>query len=574
MTRRSSQRWMAIALPIVAGLAILALGLVLMPGRREVEQAARRAAPPVPPVVPPQATPTAAPVPPSAPPHPELGPAILTANATALAALTQSLTDQGVTVTTAQVAYDLAAAGRPAVALAYLAARADGTGPATWLLRVDLLRKLGRRKEAEALLAAAATRPIGVPPAAIIATGYALDRPDLIIAAAASGAIPPPDAKLAHDLAQRAEARGRLDWLAQLDRAGGADWRAGDPWLALRVAIRTGDSASVLRAIGGLPAEEREDARTAWMTRTGDRAGLRSQMLAQAARPGADLPALAERLLAIGAREDAIALLRRAAIGQSPGSAVGQRLLYLMGPRPASGDREWLRQQALAGSSADQARWLAAYAERDTPATALAFVQRHPLAARTDIAILRLQLAQEEGDRGAARQAMAALLDGRALEPGALRRLSALADGLDPAQARALAERRIAAGIAGPRDRLDLAWAAWNAGDAARTRDWLHEYLVEAPGDLPALRLMADAQARLGGPAAARPWLERALLRAPRPGRPRAGLLDRLGRRAEALALVTAMRRAAPRDAELAALQARLLIAAGQPGRARAVLTP
>ncbi|QPT09736.1 hypothetical protein [Sphingomonas paucimobilis] len=124
------------------------------------------------------------------------------------------------TVTTAQVAYDLAAAGRPAVALAYLAARADGTGPATWLLRVDLLRKLGRRKEAEALLAAAATRPIGVPPAAIIATGYALDRPDLIIAAAASGAIPPPDAKLAHDLAQRAEARGRLDWLAQLDRAG------------------------------------------------------------------------------------------------------------------------------------------------------------------------------------------------------------------------------------------------------------------------------------------------------------------------------------------------------------------
>ena len=179
------------------------------------------------------------------------------------------------------------------------------------------------------MLAAAATRPIGVPPAAIIATGYALDRPDLIIAAAASGAIPPPDAKLAHDLAQRAEARGRLDWLAQLDRAGGADWRAGDPWLALRVAIRTGDSASVLRAIGGLPAEEREDARTAWMTRTGDRAGLRSQMLAQAARPGADLPALAERLLAIGAREDAIALLRRAAIGQSPGSAVGQRLLYL-----------------------------------------------------------------------------------------------------------------------------------------------------------------------------------------------------------------------------------------------------
>lgn len=572
MRRHPSQRWMAIGLPIAAGLAILGLGLALMPGPREVEQAARRAAPPAPSAVPPAAPVIAAA--PSAPAPPELAPAIRSADAAELVRLTQALIDRGVAVTTAQVAYDLAAAGRPAVALAYLAARPDGVMPATWPLRIALLRKSGRGEEAVALLTAAAARPGDVPAAAIVAAGYALDRPDLIITAAASGAIPPPDAKLAHDLAQRAEARGRLDWIARLDRAGGADWRAGDPWLALRVAIRSGDSAAALRAIGGLPAGEQDAARTAWMTRTGDRAGLRGQILAQAAQPGADLPVLAERLLALDARADAIALLRRAATDQSPGSAVGQRLLYLMGPRPAPADRDWLRARALAGDASDQARWLAAYAERDAPGTALAFVQRHPLAARTDVAILRLQLAQAAGDRGAARQAMATLLDGRALEPVTLRRVSGLADGLDPAQARGLAERRIAAGIAGPRDRLDLAWAAWNAGDAAATRDRLRDYLAEAPGDLPALRLMADAQSRLGGPAAARPWLERALLQAPRTGRTRVELLDRLGRRDEALALVTAMRRDAPRDTELAALHARLLIAAGQPGRARAVLTP
>ena len=566
------QRWMAIALPVGAGAAILALGLFLMPSAREVEQAERRAVPPAAPVAQaPDAIPVATPAP--VPSHPDLAAALKTGDAATLAALTATLIEEHVPVTTAQVAHDLVASGRPAVALAYLAARPDGAAPTHWPLRVETLRKLGRTAEAQALLAQAARQPSGVAPPALIAAGYALDRPDLIIAAAASGAIPPPTPTLAHDLAQRAEAKGRLDWIAALERTRAADWRTGDPWLALRVALRQGDRAGAERAIAALPAGERDAAQADLLARIGDLAGQRQQILAQAARPGAPLPVLAERLLALDARGDALALLRRAATGQPVGAPAAQRLLYLMGPRPAEGDREWLRAQAQSGPAAEQTRWLAAYAEREGPATALAVTERHPLAARTDVALLRLQLAQAAGDRAAARRAVAVLLDGRALEPGMLRRVSALAEGLDPRQAHMLAERRIAGGVAAPRDRLDLAWAAWNAGDAARTRDQLRDYLAGMPNDATALRLMADAQAKLGGAAAARPWLERALAQTPG-GPARVALLDRLGRRPEALALVERLRREAPRDTELAALQARMLIAAGQPGRARAVLTP
>lgn len=572
MRRRADQRWMAIALPVGAGGAVLALGLFLMPSAREVQQAERRATPPAMPVAPaPVAIPMSAPSP--MPARPDLAAALKTGDATALAALTATLIHQGVPVTTAQVAYDLVAKGRPAVALNYLAARPDGADVANWPLKVETLRKLGRKAEAQALLEQAARKPLGVAPSALIAAGYALARPDLIVAAAASGAIPPPDARLAHDLAARAEAAGRLDWIVALERTGAADWRTGDPWLALRVAVRRGDKAAAMRAIAALPPSEREAAEADLMARTGDQAGLRRQILAQAAQPGAALPVLAERLLALGAREDAIALLRRAATGQPIGSPVAQRLLWLMGPRPAAADRDWLRAQALSAPAAEQPDWLAAYAEREAPATALSVAAKHPLAGRTDVALLRLQLAQAVHDRGAARQAMAALLDGRMLEPATLKRISASAEGIDPQQARTLAERRIAAGMAGPRDRLDLAWAAWNAEDAARTRDMLRDHLADAPDDVAALRLMADAQSRLGGATAARPWLERALARTPG-GRARAELLDRLGRHGEALALVEALRRDAPRDGELAALQARMLIAVGQPGRARAVLTP
>ncbi|KQM65515.1 hypothetical protein ASE75_04430 [Sphingomonas sp. Leaf17] len=576
MSARNHDGRLAVILPVAVGVALLGGALFLLPGQMEVRHAEQRAQPVATEAAPVPAPAAVAPPPQALPPSPPaIATLIPTADAATLATLTAELVAAGVGVTTRQVAYDLAAARRPAVALAYLAARPDGAEPTTWRLRADLLRATGRPAEAAAMLAAAVRGRGGVAPADIIATGYALDRPDLIVAAAASGAIPPPDAALALDLARRADRAGRDDLIVTLDRTTTANWRAADPWLAIRVATRRGDMAAALAAVPSLPIAQQEAAREAIVTKAGDRAALRSMLLARAEAPGAARETVAEQLLAAGYRDDAIAVLKGAAVGQPVDSRGVQRLLYLMGPRPAAADRAWLREQALRGGAAEQRAWLAVYADHDRPADALAFATRHPLASQTDILLKRAALARAAGDAAAGRAAIAGLLDGRALDAAQVRAMSAVQPaGLDAAQASAITRLRVATGVAAPSDRLDLAWAAWNGGDARQAATWLRGYLADAPTDAAALRLMADVQAKTGGAAAARPWLERALAQTPAKSRAQAELLDRLGRDAEALRVVEELRRDAPRDRALAAMQARLLIAQGQPGAARTVLQP
>ncbi len=563
---------LALLLPALTGIGLLAGGLMLLPKEREILPAVRRAQP-----VPFSTARSSMPAPASPvlpPAHPSITAQIATADAATLAALTTRLIAEGQPVSTLQVAYDLVAAKRPAVALDYLAARPDGGTAATWRLRIDLLHQTGRDANAAALVARAAAEKRGPLPAAdIVAAAYAIDRPDLVIVAAANHVIPPPDPALALDLARRADKTGRRDLIALLDTTTTANWRAADPWLAIRVAARSRDTAAGLRAAGYLPVEQRQAAREAILTEAGDRAGLRTELLAHAAAPGAALEQIAERLVAAGYRGDATAVLRRAAAGLAPTAPAAQRLLYLMGPRPGSDDLAWLKQQSLQGSATRQRSWLACYAERDQPGAALAFVSRHPLADETDVMLMRLTLARAAGNDAAGRTVLTALLDGRALSPDQVRAVSAAAPArIDPAQAAAITKRRVAAGIAAPRDQLDLAWVAWNTGDAKAAGQWLDAHLATTPTDLPALRLMADVQARIGGAREARPWLERALAQTPADSRARAEVLEKLGRRAEAVKLVETLRSETPQDRSLAALHARLLITQGKPGRARTVL--
>jgi hypothetical protein len=562
---------LAIVLPALAGLGLLAGGLMLLPNDREIRHAARRAQP-VP--VPSSSMPSAPVSPPTLPPaHPAIAAQIATADAATLAALTAQLIAEGQSVSTLQVAYDLVAAKRPAVALGYLAARPDGGAATTWRLRVDLLRQTGRTADAAALVARAAQTRGSVAAADIVAAAYAIDRADLVIAAAANHVIPPPDAALSLDLARRADKAGRTDLIALLDKATAANWRAADPWLAIRVAARARDTAAGLRAANYLPVEQRATARETILTEAGDRDGLRTELLARAEVPGAQPEREAERLLASGYRSDAMAVLRRAAAGQSTTASAAQRLLYLMGPRPGADDLAWLEQQSMHGGADQQRAWLTRYAERDRPGEALAFLSRHPLASQTDVMLMRLSLARASGNDTAGRAVLASLLDGRSLDPAQVAALSAAAPAkMEPAQAAGIAKRRVAAEVAAPRDQLDLAWTAWNAGDAKGAAKWLGQHLANDPTDLPALRLMADVQARIGGERSARPWLDRALAQTPAASKARVEILEKLGRRVEAVALVETLRAEAPRDRSLAALHARLLIAQGQAGRARTVL--
>ena len=574
MTSAQQKQRLTVVLPVALGVAALLAAPWLLPGATElagIDERTNSAAPPVeaavstPPVTEPPPAPTL-------PTPPSLAEQIATADAATLDALTDRLVADGAQVSSVGVAHDLVSAGRPAVALAYLAARPDGATPATWRLRFDLMRSTGDTTGALALLTAATRARTGVAPADIVTAGYALDRPDLIVQAAQAGAIPPPDAALTLDLARRLEKRGAAA-IAALDRVARTDWRAADPWLALRVARASGDTAAALRAAKLLPAKDRTAAEEDALTRSGDRAGLIALLRRQAAQPRVDRAALAERLLAAGDRAGAISTFQAAAATSPPNAPVAERLLYLMGPRPEAPALAWLVRRATTGLAQSQRAWLPVYAERDTPSAALALLARHPLNSQTDVLMTRLRLARAAGEDAAGNTALAALLDGRALSPVELRRIAAIAPPRPPAAlAAALARRRSDAGLVGPQERLDLAWRAWNRGDADGTATVLRPYLNDRPNDVVALRLMGDAQAKLSGDAAARPWFARALAQTDSPSRAGAELLEKLGRRDDAISMVEALRTETPRDRSLVALHARLLIAQGQPGRARAVL--
>lgn len=550
------------AVPLIGGAALVALSVLLIPRSVEVSEALDHRA---------QALPAAAPIAPPAPmtpAPPALTALIANASPQAIAQAVGQLRARGVRVGTAQVVHDLAQAGRAQAALDFLDASADAGSPALWRVRHDLTRGLGRTPQADALIAAAAQRGSAVPPRDIIEAAYAANRPDLLVTAAEQGAIPAPDAKLALDLARRFETAGQIAMIARLDAVSKAQWRQADPWLAMRLAQREGDRAAALRYAMLLPVGQREAAREAIVRAQGDKGALRGLLMERAGRPGADHGATAEQLLAAGLRDDAIGVLERGAATLPPRHKLAQRLLYLMGPRPAARETGWLAARALA-----QREWIDPYVDRVPPRDALALLARHPLANRADMQMMRLSIARSAGEDDAARALLRALLDQPDLTGEQLRALSAAApDRLDPALARRLTDRRMRAGIGSGQDAMALAWTAWNAGDAATAGALVGGYLRRNPDDPAALRLMAYVARKEKGEGAARPWRERALASTPPGTREQAELLESLGRLPEALAVVDRLIATRPADRTLTMFKARLLIANGQPGRARKLL--
>ncbi|WP_150291408.1 tetratricopeptide repeat protein [Sphingobium estronivorans] len=569
---------MAFVGPIVGGGLLLAATVLLMPSHWQIADAIRRGTFSPPPVAVPPPPPSTAQLMQrftegkrlAVPDLQRLMTASTAmASASTLSAMANALAKGGAPVATDRISYDVMAGGRPDVALAFLESRPDRAAPAHWRLRFDLHRKTGDAQGAADLLRAAAMTSGGAPPQDVVEAAYALATPDILVTAAEHGAIPPLSQAQALDLASWANTAQRYDLISRIDRAGTPGWRVRNPWLAMTLAQRSGDTGSALHYAALLPSG-RDAARESIIMASGKPQAMRQYLLEQAEAKGADRPAIAQRLLEKGFRPDAIALLRQQSASGGGDDGTSARMLYLMGPRPDGEDLNWLRSRA----STDP-RWLAAYIEREQPAKALAFVESRPTADSSDMLVQRIALANAARDRVAAARALDGLLDGRQLSAA---QLKAAATAVVPADragryALALARARIAAGQGESVDRLSLAWDSWNRGAAGETAAQLQGYLRDRPNDRAALRLMADAQTRLKGEAAARPWLERLLAVTP-PSIEQAELLNRLGRTSDAMAMVEMLRRASPNDRRLDIMLSQLLIATGNPGRARKVLQP
>ncbi|WP_375195410.1 tetratricopeptide repeat protein [Sphingobium sp.] len=484
--------------------------------------------------------------------------------------MADALAKGGAKDATERVSYDILASGRPDVALAFLESRPGHADPALWRLRFDLRRKTGDLQGANDLLRAAAMTPGAAPTKDLTEAAYALGQPDMLVTAAEHGAIPGLTKVQALDLANWANNAKRYDLIVRIDKAGGRGWRRDNPWLAMTLAQRSGDTGSALRYAALLPTG-REAARESILMASGNRQAIRQLLLEQAEARNADQSAIAQRLLEQGFRSDAIALLRQQSGRLGSQNEISARMLYLMGPRPGEADLAWLRARALADRG-----WMPAYVERAQPAQALAFVESLPSADSSDMLVQRISLANIARDRAAAARAVDRLLDGRSLSAAELK---AASSAVLPAQkaeyySLALARARLAAGQGQMPDRLTLAWDAWNHGNARDAAQQLQSYLQAQPEDRGALRLMADAQEKLKGKDAAKFWLERLLATMPAPSIERAELLMRIGRTADAMAMVEMLRAAAPKDRRLDIMLARLLIVSGDPGRARKVLRP
>jgi thioredoxin-like negative regulator of GroEL len=474
--------------------------------------------------------------------------------------------DRSVPDLTAKISWDLLASGRAATARDVFERRPDRASRSLWRLRLELHRRSNDLQFARAMLVAAARHPGSADPMELVEAAYAINMPEVVLLAAEHGAIARLDRRLSLDLAQRAIRARRLDLLARIDRAGTPEWRLDDPWQAMRLAMAAVRTDEALRYAALLPSGQ-DVARRAVIMASGDPQAIRAMLLTEAAGGREQAEVAAEQLKETGFRTDAIGVLRAACTAASPEDTPCKRVLYLMGPRPDSESLAWLRSRAHEAGD-----WLKIYLERERAPAALSYVEGLATANETDMLLQRLKLARSARDRTAADRAMQALLDGRTLTAEVLSAIAAFAPSrMDAPTIIALARARVAAGFAQPSDHLDLAWAAWNSNNDVQARKHLSAYLEAKPDDADALGLMAEIEAKRRGKQAAQVWLQKMLALTPASSITRVEVLERMGRTGAALDLVEKLRAGEPSNKRLAALHARLLVASGDPGRARKV---
>jgi cellulose synthase operon protein C len=286
------------------------------------------------------------------------------------------------------------------------------------------------------------------------------------------------------------------------------------------------------------------------------------------------------RLLGAGEKGAGERVFRALAAHAAPGDTATRQLLFVWGPRPQPEQMDWLEMRARGATGEAKAKWLSYLTERGGAARAIAAAGKPvPRADDGGVFDAYLEAALTSGDKAALRQA---LLDGAAGAPSAaqLSRLARHATALDdPALERRFALARVAAGSHDAQTARALGLQAVRAGDAVGAERWLTAFNSATGGDAETHRIVGEMQLQRGEVEAARRSFEAALNGLERAGETtrvarvaKAGLLNRLGRTAQARQLYDALLAEQPDDDDLRADYAALLLATGDSGQAQALL--
>ncbi|WP_281684127.1 tetratricopeptide repeat protein [Thalassobaculum salexigens] len=307
--------------------------------------------------------------------------------------------------------------------------------------------------------------------------------------------------------------------------------------------------------------------------------------LAQSGRFGADYTREAAfRALESGDRATAERLFRRVAADAPPDSDSVRQLFYLWGPRPRPEALDWIEDRARRATGEDRDAWLDTLIEMRAGKRVAAIIGGLD-GATTDRELLHLvnAYAQIDDRQGESRQKLRdAMLQAiaRIKQPERLRSLARIAENTrDRALITAAWRAVLAAAPADPEAQRTLGLIAYDEGRLIDAERLLGAYLANGEGDYEANYYYADTLARTDRTAQAMPFYRRAHAQLtqiePRDFTQevaRANLLRRLGRTAEAVALMDKLVRQRPEDEGLRADFADLLIESGDLRRARSIL--
>lgn len=485
--------------------------------------------------------------------------------------------------------YNLLEAGAEATAWDQLLALVESQGGGWWYTAAGAAKRLGRL---EALAERARSSLQNVDPSSEEATAIVYAVADADRAAS----VP-----LFRSLAERAPTQWDASYIGVLRDLGRREeliaWTTDrlaqntDPETALSLAYGLAEIDPVAAAAAVAPRAESNrafaDLYADLLRRAGqpDKALAFELALAQNGRFGEGYTREAAfRALESGDRATAERLFRRVAADASPDSDSVRQLFYLWGPRPRPEALDWIENRARKATGTERVAWLDKLIDIRAGARVAAIIGGLE-GAESDSELLQLVNAYAQGDdrqgenRRKLRDAMVQAI-AQIKQPERLRRLAGIAENTrDRSLITAAWQAVLAADPADPEAQRTLGLIAYDEGRLIDAERLLGAYLANGAGDYDANFYYADILARTNRTAQAMPFYRTAFDQLTRieprdftQEVARANLLRRLGRTAEAVALMDKLVRQRPEDEGLRADFADLLIESGDLRRARSIL--